>query len=169
MAQITVEAGTINQFFIDEVDYLRQDIVVKYNEEYGTVNVANPTETLIEGVVFSDIIPDGGIDAFQSFEEMKSWFDNNVKFNSYVVTALPSSDCWLINRKPYKKGSLFFLWHDDTEELEVRHSHYDYQDKPITKTSYGNIVREDEVEGFESYAALIQWLITNTFTDTTPA
>ena len=168
MPQISVQSSEVNQFYVDEAPYLRQDIVVRYDQENGTVRVANPTDTLINNVVYSDIIPDSG-EPFTSFAEMKSWFDNNVVFNGYLVTALPNSDCWLINRKPYKKGCLYFAWYDATEELEVRHSHYDFSDKPIPKAPYSQIVREDEIAGFESYAALIQWLITNTFTDTTPA
>ncbi len=168
MPQILVYSGDVNQFLIGEDSFYRYGTTVNYNSGTGTITVKQGDTTLIDNVLFSAISGDD-VD-FTSFDEMKSWIDNNVVFNGYLLDQTSGFiDCFLINGKPYKKGAMYLAWDDVNQTLEVRHSHYDFADKPIPATSYSNIVVLDEYSGFSSYNDLIQWFITNAFLNLTPA
>jgi hypothetical protein len=161
---VTVVSIGLNRANINDVEYAKTRLGIKMYEQTGELVVtANGNANPVINTDYTNIVPDGGGSAFSSFSVMESWVNTNLRFNGQQIDTTEGENCYRVNGKPMAFNRMYFAWDDENETLEIRHSHYDYSDKPMPATFYGQIVEANNAAGFESYQDLIRYITANCF------
>jgi|GEM_PF-7090268 len=151
-----LEIGEFNTVTIDGSEYFRNTMSVTLNSEAGTATVVDNGTPVYTGLLWSDmvVLVEAAYTPFANYAAMAAWYAANVIFAGHTIGKKRFRECVLIDGKPYPFG-LYLVWDDAAETLEVRHGHYDYDNKPLPPTHYSRIVIAEQPAAIASYQELI--------------